>query len=218
MARRPAHDAPNLTKLSSCVSFNAGQLRYADRMPTDAAYAAYVEHQSRRRRQPRTKPHRLPVANYTLSDCTYFFTINAHDRRSKPFRNAALAHGVVASLQTTAERHKWKLYSYCLMPDHLHFVAALPEGAAREIDVGFRGIVPESILDHIAAFKRYTTTQLWWKLGGHGRLWQRSSYDRVIWHDDSPLAANRYVLNNPVRAGLAADWHEYPFAGIVDTL
>ena len=192
--------------------------RYADSMPSDADYAAYVAYQSQQQRQPRTKPHRLPVGKYALSDCTYFFTINAQNRRSKPFYNAALARGVVVALLTTAERHNWKLYSYCLMPDHLHFVAALPEGAVREIDAGFRGIVPESILDHIAAFKRYTTTQLWWTLGGRGRLWQRSSYDRVIWYDDSPMAAIRYVLNNPVRAGLVADWRSYPYAGTVVNL
>ncbi len=187
-------------------------------MPTDADYAAYVAFQSQRPRQPHTKPHRLPVATYALGNCEYFFTINAHDRRKKPFTDPALAHGVVAALLATADRHSWKLYCFCLMPDHLHFVASLTESNSHEINAGFRGIVPVTIIDHIASFKRYTTTQLWWKLGGHGRLWQRSSYDRVIWHDDSPLAAIRYVLNNPVRAGLVKDWREYPYAGTVDTV
>lgn len=184
-------------------------------MPTDAQYAAYVDYLSQR--HPRTKPHRLPADAYTHNDCAYFFTINAFDRRRKPFAKPDLAQDIVDALRATAERHKWLLYSYCLMPDHLHFVAALSDRAFREVNAGFRGIVPESMLDHVASFKRYTTTQLWWPLGGAGRLWQRSSYDRIIRHNDSPMAAIRYVLNNPVRAGLVTDWRNYPYIGMIDS-
>ena len=102
------------------------------------------------------------------------------------------------------------------MADHLHFVSAYEEDQSEAHDAGFRGIVPVSILDDVGGFKRFTTTQVWWKLGGRGRLWQRSSYDRVIRHNDSPMAAIQYVLNNLVRAGYVADWRDYPCAGIVD--
>lgn len=153
-----------------------------------------------------------------LSATALTFSRSMHTTAATSRSTARLWRMAFASLLNTAERHKWRLYSYRLMPDHLHFVSALPESAARKINAGFRGIVPVSILDHIAAFKRYTTTQLWWKLGGYERLWQRSSYDRVIWHGDSPEAAIHYVPNNPVRAGLVEDWRSYPYSGTVDSL
>jgi hypothetical protein len=31
------------------------------------------------------------------------------------------------------------------------------------------------------------------------------------------MAAIRYVLNNPVRAGLVTDWRNYPYIGMIDS-
>ena len=72
------------------------------------------------------------------------------------------------------------------------------------------------ILAHIAQFKRYTTTQIWWKHGGTGQLWQKSSYDKVFRFMDSPENAAMYVVNNPVRKGLVAHWEEHPYSAMVD--
>ena len=81
---------------------------------------------------------------------------------------------------------------------------------------GVRGIVPEGILDQVGTFKRFTTTQIWWKQGGAGRLWQRSSYDHVIRYNKSVEPVVHYVLNNPVRKGLVRDWEDYPYSAIED--
>ncbi len=84
------------------------------------------------------------------------------------------------------------------------------------INAGARGLVPESILDQIGNFKKYTTTQVWWKHGGQGLLWQKSSYDRVIRYNESVQEAVSYVLNNPVRKGLMKRWDDYPNSSVVD--
>jgi len=39
----------------------------------------------------------------------------------------------------------------------------------------------------------------------------------VIRQNDSIEAAVDYVLRNPVRKGLVAEWNDYPYARIVDT-
>ena len=76
--------------------------------------------------------------------------------------------------------------------------------------------MPEGVLEHVARFKSFTTTQCWWKIGGHHNLWQKSSYDSVIRYNDSVEDAVAYVLNNPVRKGLVEYWEQYPYAAIVD--
>ncbi|MDQ3815026.1 MAG: hypothetical protein M3347_13885 [Armatimonadota bacterium] len=123
---------------------------------------------------------------------------------------------MVEALLWRKRHHNWTLYCYCLMPDHLHFLVKLPSGAQHYINAGARGIVPEGILDHIGHFKKYTTTQIWWKQGGSGLLWQRSSHDRVIRYNDSIEAVASYVLHNPVRKGLVDAWEDYPYAAIID--
>jgi REP element-mobilizing transposase RayT len=49
--------------------------------------------------------------------------------------------------------------------------------------------------------------------GNSTRFWQRSFYDHAIRGDEDLLAAARYVLENPVRAGLVKDYREYPLTG-----
>ena len=100
------------------------------------------------------------------------------------------------------------------MPDHLHFLLSLPDRDCRWINAGARGFVPEGVLEHVGRFKQYTTTQVWWPRGS-GNLWQKSSYDSVVRDAGIPTAA-AYILDNPVRKGIAARWEDYPYAAIVD--
>ena len=45
------------------------------------------------------------------------------------------------------------------------------------------------------------------------RLWQPSFNDRVLRDDEASLSVARYIIENPVRAGLVHSAHEYPFLG-----
>lgn len=164
---------------------------------------------------PQRRRHRLSPDAYAAHDCVYFFTVCARGH-GDVFAEASLAEGVIEALRWCRRYHHWKLYAYCLMPDHLHFLIQLPERDARIRDAGGRGLVPEGVLEQISAFKRYTTTQLWKKLGGQGSLWQKSSYDRIIRYGDSIEAAVCYTLENPVRKGLVKEWRDYPYSGIMD--
>jgi len=44
-------------------------------------------------------------------------------------------------------------------------------------------------------------------------LWQIGYFDRVLREEDDTRAVVGYILNNPVRAGLAVRGVEYPFNG-----
>jgi putative transposase len=163
----------------------------------------------------RRKKHRLPMDCYSQSDCEFFFTICAR-HQGTPFADPVLAESVVQALLWRKRRHSWTLFCYCLMPDHLHFVMQLPPLEARQSNAGARGQVPEGVLDQVGNFKKYTTTQVWWPRGGSGKLWQRSSYDRIIRYCESLDVAAQYVLNNPVRKGLVSQWEDHPYTAIVD--
>jgi len=45
------------------------------------------------------------------------------------------------------------------------------------------------------------------------RLWQNGYYDRVLRDDEATLTVVRYILENPVRAGLVARVSDYPYLG-----
>jgi len=45
------------------------------------------------------------------------------------------------------------------------------------------------------------------------RLWQRYGFERVVRDSEQTFVVARYILENPVRAGLAGAIEEYPFVG-----
>ena len=189
------------------------RVAWMDRDPIEAAidYLRTEDPELRRR-----KKHRLPIHSYAQSDHEFFFTLCARHLES-PCSNSELARAIVDALLWRKSHHDWMLFRYCLMPDHLHFVVRLPPGEVRFVNAGKRGVVPYGILDQVGEFKSFTSSQIWWKhFDGEGSLWQASSYDRVIRHNDSIEPAIQYVLNNPVRKGLVTDWRSYPFAARID--
>jgi putative transposase len=84
------------------------------------------------------------------------------------------------------------------MPDHLH---AVIEGRCQNSDV----------LPFVRAFKQQTA--FWFKRRTGRRLWQASFHDHVLRTGESTRAVVRYVLENPVRARLAASPDQYPYSG-----
>ena len=122
---------------------------------------------------------------------------------------------MIDSLHWTRNEYRWLLFCYCLMPDHLHFVCRLKKDSVKIVNAGPRGIQIEGVLDHLARFKSYTTTESW-KHGFQGPLWQQSSFDRVFDLAKPLEEVIEYTLENPVRKRLVADWQQWPHAKIVD--
>lgn len=86
------------------------------------------------------------------------------------------------------------------MPDHVHLVL----GASETCDV----------VSFVGQFKNLAQWAAW-RCGVVGRFWQESFWDHFLRSDERVEDLVAYVLNNPVRRGLADRWREYPFAGSV---
>jgi hypothetical protein len=44
-------------------------------------------------------------------------------------------------------------------------------------------------------------------------LWQDGYFDRILRNDEETIIVARYIVDNPVRAGLVADFRDCPFSG-----
>jgi REP element-mobilizing transposase RayT len=53
----------------------------------------------------------------------------------------------------------------------------------------------------------------WFKRSRGEGLWQVGYHERMLRSDEPTISAVRYVLDNPVRAGLAASPQDWPFSG-----
>ena len=84
------------------------------------------------------------------------------------------------------------------MPDHLHL---LVEGRADHSDAK-RFIARAKQYSGFYYSKQYKRT-----------LWQRYGYEHLVRDEEATLAVARYILENPIRAGLAQSVDEYPYVG-----
>ena len=88
--------------------------------------------------------------------------------------------------------------AYCFMPDHLHLLV--------------EGTDPESrLLEFVRIFKQRSSFH--WKKAFGLELWQRGYFERVLRSQESTIDAARYVLANPLRAGMVDAVEDYPFLG-----
>ena len=88
------------------------------------------------------------------------------------------------------------------MPDHLHM---LVEGIQPDAD-GRRFI---RLAKQYAGYAHSQTFG--------GRLWQRYGYEHVVRSTQTSRAVSRYILENPVRAGLVTSAGAWPHSGAPTT-
>jgi len=84
------------------------------------------------------------------------------------------------------------------MPDHLH---VLTRGTSDAFNARH----------HADVFRRQSA--YYFRRTGHGRLWQDGYYDRVLRSEEASETVVRYIIENPVRAGLCDEATVYPFSG-----
>jgi REP element-mobilizing transposase RayT len=146
--------------------------------------------------RPWRKRIRLPAPAYLEAGRVWHVTIGTASRGAV-FADHVLARAVVGAIVERCAARGAGLPVYCLMPDHLHLL----------VQVGDTGLV------EVVGDVKSRTTRVWWAHGGAGVVWQRSFYDRGIRTMTEFDETVRYIVENPVRAGLVEDWRAYPFVG-----
>lgn len=92
----------------------------------------------------------------------------------------------------------YKLLCYTIMPNHVHQVFELLN---REKLIG----------DIMGAVKRNSAKQANKFLKREGAFWQAESYDRLVRNEKELYFIIRYVLMNPVNAGLVEKWNDWEY-------
>ncbi len=94
----------------------------------------------------------------------------------------------------------YNLVCFSIMPTHAHLICTPLEKSAGV----FYGLT-----EILHSLKRHTARQANLLLGRTGAFWQDESYAHLI-RDEAELERTiKYVLDNPVKAGLVDDWHPW---------
>ena len=127
---------------------------------------------------------------YSLRFCTH--------ERARYFTDSEVVALVYAQILRAARRFAFEITAYCFMPDHVHLLV--------------RAYTDSSDLRaFIRAAKQYSG--YYFAQSKKTRLWQRYGYEHVLRSDFERAATIRYIVDNPVVAGLVADPSAYAHLG-----
>lgn len=118
----------------------------------------------------------------------YHAVFNTRNRQSI-FSDFELAHTMRLCLKASDAQCHSETLAYCIMPDHIHWLFILKQHS-------LSAVIARTKSD----FSRKTQS----------KIWQDSFYDHAIRSDEALIEVARYIVANPLRAGLVKNVSEYP--------
>ncbi|AUG08706.1 transposase [Pseudomonas sp. S09G 359] len=138
--------------------------------------------------------HRLRIGRFSEPNRIYLITTNTHER-IPIFSNFHLGRLLVWQFRLAQHQGLANSLAWVIMPDHFHWIIELKKG---------------SLADLMRQVKSKSTRSVNGVSGRKGRLWQESFHDRALRKEDDLVKMARYVVANPLRAGLVKKIGDYP--------
>ena len=137
--------------------------------------------------------NRLRIGRYDEPNRVYLLTSNTLDR-IPIFSDFKLGRLVVQQFRIAQHQGLATSLAWVVMPDHFHWLISLEKG---------------SLADLMRQVKSKSTRMVNAVSGRQGRLWQPGFHDHAVRRDESLEGIARYIVANPVRAGLVKKCGDY---------
>jgi REP element-mobilizing transposase RayT len=138
----------------------------------------------------------LLKGRYSESHRAYFITTVLAERERRYFSEFDCARLVVAQMRALHEDGAVNSLAWVVMPDHVHWLFQLGE------KVDLSGV--------IKCFKARSAKRVNAYLHRQGSLWQKGFYDHALREEEELQDIARYIVANPLRAGLVEHVGDYP--------
>ncbi|NUT74255.1 transposase [Pseudomonas sp. C1C7] len=138
--------------------------------------------------------HRLRHGRYSESGQIYLLTAVSLNREPlfREFRNGRL---VVDAFRAAEQEGAATSLAFVVMPDHFHWLIELQNTRLSKL---------------MARTKSRAAVMLNRSTGRQGAVWQPGFHDRAIRKEEDLPAVARYIVANPLRAGLVDKVGNYP--------
>ena len=133
------------------------------------------------------------VPDWIVAEPEFFITLCAKNRGLNIFCHPQTGSAILESVQWRNNQQKWFCSLALLMPDHIHLIIQFPADTAIE----------KPIRDWKA-----------WLARRHGIEWQPDFFDHRLRNEKSADEKARYIVLNPVRAGLVEKTQDWPYVWI----
>ncbi|MGH8493852.1 MAG: REP-associated tyrosine transposase [Moraxellaceae bacterium] len=124
------------------------------------------------------------------SQLQQIYHITAVTKNRQPtFTDWAKGRAVVHTLIKLSEEDRAHTLCYVVMPDHLHWLMELNSGTLAEV---------------MQLLKGRSAREL------NSQLWQPGFHDHALRKEEDVISLARYIVTNPLRAGLVRNVADYP--------
>jgi REP element-mobilizing transposase RayT len=137
----------------------------------------------------KAESNRLRTGRHSQADQVYLLTMFTHNRQAV-FVEFQAARCLIRTLQAEERLSRASTWAYVLMPDHLHWLMQLGE----EVDLA----------RCVQGVKSLVSRQL------GETVWQAGFHDRAMRKEEDLQGLARYIVANPLRAGLVKRVGDYP--------
>ena len=137
----------------------------------------------------------LRKGRYSESGREYLVTIVTHQRTSW-FKDLHSVRLLVKEMQRLKREGAVTWLAWVVMPDHFHALISLDGGI--------------SLSDAMNKLKGRSARVINKQLDRTGSFWQRSFRDHALRKEEDRLQLARYVVANPLRAGMVERLGDYP--------
>jgi putative transposase len=127
----------------------------------------------------------------------YAITKTVNFRRNVLAKDST-ARVLLNSWQYLRIHDRFKLFAFCIMPDHFHIVFCL--------------MPSEDLSKLMQDLCKFTSRELNTLLGGGGQFWQEGFHDHRCRHEGELHDLCLYIEHNPVRAGLVEAAELWPYS------
>ena len=136
------------------------------------------------------RPHGRDLRKGRYSEAGYIYHLTTVTRdRVRVFADFAAARVLINAMKAAQFRGQAETLAFVVMPDHWHWLMQLGKSDALSRAMGS----VKSVVAH--------------RLGG--KIWQPGFHDHAVRQDADLQALARYIIANPVRAGLVESVREY---------
>lgn len=139
---------------------------------------------------------RLRLGRVSIPGQTYHI-ITSTDARQPVFGELRTARTVILEMRRMHEEGWLHSHAWVLMPDHLHWLFTLSERA--------------SLSTAMNRFKSASAHSVRLLQGGNRAIWQKGFFDHAARSDEDLCTIARYIIANPLRAGLCNVIGDYPW-------
>ena len=138
--------------------------------------------------------HRLRTGRYSESGRVYLITAVTHQRQLA-FQDWRIGRLLVSEFRKAQEEGEATSLAWVVMPDHFHWLVELHNGDLPRLMRITKSRSARAINKARCSF---------------GTLWQKGYFDRALRREEDLKAMARYIVANPLRAGLVEHIGHYP--------